>query len=259
MHVPLRNALGKCVVTGGGVDVQTDGLGERLQRMAGKDALPDLRAFDRSDPLHVDQVARRLLARLWGENDGKAFELLVELTEPLLMRVALDITREIGLAFPPEELLGWYMGRVLVDLRRPPPDVPHFLQTAERALEQEAQRLLEKFRDSIPLRDGELRHPALSLGADDLPPRPGMARIQAAMGRRFLSMMTVCFHHLDLADRRILLAREADQLSYAQIAQRLDVPPDEVLPRLMAARNRLAALAASVFTTHGATWKEDKE
>ena len=234
--------------------MQTDGLGERLQRVAGKEALPDLRAFDGTDPVHVDQVARRLLARLWGENDGKAFELLVELTEPLLMKVALDITREIGLAYPPEELLGWYMGRVLVDLRRPPPDVPHFLQAAERGMQTEAQRLLKKFRDGIPLREGELRHPALALGADDAPARPGMARIQAAMGRRFLSMMTVCFHHLDLADRRILLARESDQLTYAQMAQALDIPPEDVLPRLMAARNRLAALAASVFTTHGEDW-----
>ncbi len=236
--------------------MQTEGLGDRLQRAAGRQALPDARAFDAKDPLQVDQVARQLLARLWGENDGKAFELLVEVTEPLLGPAAHAITREIGLAFPPEELLGWYMGRVLVDLSRPVPDVPHFLDVALKEMTDEAQRRLDQFRRALPLRIGQLRHPALATSSDEPPARPGMAGIRAALGERFLSLMAVCFHHLDLADRRILLAREADRLTYTQIAERLKLPRDAVLRGLMDARSRLAALAASVFTTHGSTWRD---
>jgi len=236
--------------------VQTEGLGERLQRAAGKEALPDPKAFDRSDPVQVDRVARQLVARLWNHNDAKAFELLVELTEPILIKAAHGITRELGLAYPPAELLGWHMGKVLVDLRQPPPDVPHFLQAAERAMAAEAERLLAEFRAAIPLRAGQLRHPALELGAADAPPQPGMARIQAAMGVRFLSMMTVCFHHLELGDRRLLLAKEADGLNYDEIAKSLDLPRATVGARLALARHRLALVAADVFNAYDSQWKE---
>jgi DNA-directed RNA polymerase specialized sigma24 family protein len=219
--------------------VQPEGLAERLKQVAGASGVPELQAFDAQNPLHVDRAAQHLLERLYGDNDGAAFRLLVELVEPLLLPAAQDITREVGLATDPRGLVSAHLARLFVDLRQPMPEVRHFLEASRRAMAEDAARRVEELAAALPLTASE----------PTLPPGGGATPVPAphTLGVRFLSLVSACFHGLDAEDRRILIAREVDNTSYADLAEAFGITRDQVATRVMQARSHLAAAIAQAF------------
>lgn len=225
--------------------MQPEGFAERLRQVPGAEGVPELTAFDAANPLHVDRAAQHLLERLYTDNDGGAFRLLVELVEPLLLPVARAITREVGLATEPSHLVSAHLAGLFVDLRQPMPEVRHFLEAARLAMRAEAERRVEELAASVPLTVGE---PVLPPRAPH-PPGDGVtpAAVPHTLGVRFLSLVGACFHRLTEADRRILMARDVDDKTYADIAEAFGIGRDEVATRVYEARGRLAAGIAEAF------------
>lgn len=166
--------------------------------------MPELAAFDARNPLHVDRAAQHLLARLYADNDGGAFRLLVELVEPLLLPVARAITREVGLATDPSQLVSAHLASLFVDLRQPVPETRHFLEVSQLAMRKLAERRVDELAAAVPLAVAEpVLPPRVPHGAGGgVTPVPAPHRL----GVRFLSLVSACFHRLDAADRRILVA-----------------------------------------------------
>lgn len=208
--------------------------------------MPELQAFDSANPLHVDRAAQHLLQRFHRENDGAAFRLLVELVEPLMLPIARAITREVGLAMDPTQLVSTHLAALFVDVRQPMPEVQHFLESAQRAMHAEADRHVAELAAAVPLAVSEAVLPPRT---PPHPPGGGVTPIPMPhrLGVRFLSLVSACFHRLDEADRRILMAREVDNTPYADIAEAFGIDRDEVATRVLAARGRLAASIAQAF------------
>jgi hypothetical protein len=237
--------------------VQPDSIGKRLEAIAGAGALPAGLAFDPSRPKHVDRAARPLLERFHAENDGVAFALLVEISRPLLEGAAHQITRDLGLAQDPRELVTAHLGRLYVDLRQPPHIPESFVDHALAAMDDDArgrvQSLAGRVSEGAPARAASpLRNPASSaakaasaaaFAAADK--RPAAERLAA----HFAAIVSASFHALDEADRRILIALDVDRLSYAEIAETFGIYQDEVAQRIVETRGRLAARIAAVFSS----------
>jgi DNA-directed RNA polymerase specialized sigma24 family protein len=224
--------------------VQPDTIGKRLQAVAGAGALPGV-PFDASRPPHVDRAARALLERFHAENDGAAFALLVEIAQPLLEGGAQQITRDLGLAIDPRDLVSAHLGRLYVDLRRPPHIPESFVDDALAAMDADAHRRLEALVNRVS--------DAWAAGGGG---GSGGGTIAERLAGQFAGLVGTCFHSLDEADRRILIALEVDRLSYAQIAEQFGIYQDEVAQRIVEARGRLAARIAAVFTSIGPTRRE---
>jgi len=233
----------------------SDALLKRIVKLAGAGALARPDRFDPADPAQVDRAGAALLERFYRENDTAAFELLVEISQPLLGQAALQITREVGLAVAPGELVSEYFSKLFVDLRQPSPKIGNLTAAATAAMKEEATRRVRTLARRI-------RSPEEAAGAGAAaavePGAPG-AEAGAKTGAesqltadqrlagRFAALVSMCFHNLDEADRRLLLALEIDRLSYSEIAERLGIYQDEVAERIRYARGRLAARIAAVF------------
>lgn len=220
----------------------SDALLKRLQKVVGASALASAERFEPGNPGHVDRAAAALLERFYRENDTAAFELLVEISQPLLGEAAMTITREVGLAIAPGELVADYFSKLFVDLRQPTPKIGNLTAAATAAMKEEASR-------RVRIMARRIRSPEETVGASAAEPgaEPPLTADQRLAGR-FAGLVSMCFHNLDEADRRLLLALEIDRLSYGEIAERLGIYQDEVADRVRRARGRLAARIAAVFT-----------
>jgi RNA polymerase sigma factor (sigma-70 family) len=223
----------------------SDALLKRLQKVVGAGALASAERFEPGNPGHVDRAAAALLERFYRENDTAAFELLVEISQPLLGEAAMKITREVGLAIAPGELVADYFSRLFVDLRQPTPKIGSLTAAAIAAMKEEASR-------RVRIMARRIRSPEETVGAGataepGADPQPPLTADQRLAGR-FAALVSMCFHNLDEADRRLLLALEIDRLSYSEIAERLGIYQDEVADRVRRARGRLASRIAAVFT-----------
>jgi len=216
----------------------SEALLKRLQKLAGADALASGR-FETGNASHVDRAAAALLERFYRENDTAAFELLVEISQPLLGEAARQITRDIGLAIAPGELVAEYFSRLFVDLRQPSPKLESLVAAATASMKEEATRRVRTLARRIrPIEEtvaGEPVGASQDLTADQ------------RLAGRFAALVSMCFHGLDEADRRLLLALELDRLSYAEIGERYGIYQDEVANQVRRARGRLAARIAAVF------------
>ena len=225
-----------------------DGLLKRLTKLAGKAALP-AQGFDTADPEHVEPAAAALLARFHRENDTAAFELLVEISRPLIEEAALAVTRDVGLAVPPSELVAEYFGKLFVDLRQPAPRIDHIVADATASMRDEATRMVRTLARRIQAVEEEGAASTKGAGAkgtkDAAAAEPSPDQ---ALAGRFAALVSMCFHGLDDADRRLLLALEIDRLSYAELGERFGIYQDEVAERVQAARAALAMRIAAVFT-----------
>lgn len=221
----------------------SDALLKRLQKVVGAGALASAERFEPGNPGHVDRAAAALLERFYRENDTAAFELLVEISQPLLGEAAMKITRDVGLAIAPGELVADYFSKLFVDLRQPTPKIGNLTSAAIASMKEEATRRVRIMARRIRSPEETVGAAAVEPGAD---PQPLTADQQLA--GRFASLVSMCFHNLDEADRRLLLALEIDRLSYSEIAERLGIYQDEVADRVRRARGRLAARIAAVFT-----------
>jgi RNA polymerase sigma factor (sigma-70 family) len=87
------------------------------------------------------------------------------------------------------------------------------------------------------------------------PARQADDKEQAAVLRRlgtvFLCVVNQCFHELPERDRRVLLARELDALSYDEIADALGLPRSQVGMILKRARQHLADRIGESFARLG--------
>lgn len=223
----------------------SDALLKRLQKAVGAGALAGLERFEPGNAGHVDRAAAALLERFYRENDTAAFELLVEIGQPLLGEAALQITREVGLAIAPGELVADYFSKLFVDLRQPTPKIGNLTAAAIASMKEEATR-------RVRIMARRIRSPEETVGAvaaePGAPPVEPQLTADQRLAGRFAALVSMCFHNLDEADRRLLLALEIDRLSYSEIAERLGIYQDEVADRVRRARGRLAARIAAVFS-----------
>ncbi|MHC5211294.1 MAG: RNA polymerase sigma factor [Planctomycetota bacterium] len=213
--------------------MQPDTIGQRIEAIAGAGALPANEPFDASRPPHVDRAARPLLQRFHAENDGVAFALLVEIAQPLLEGAAYQITRDLGLALDPRDLVAAHLGRLYVDLRRPPNIPESFVDHAITAMDADAHERVE----------------TLAAGVAESPSTAGTQPAAERLAAHFAAIVSAGFHALDEADRRVLLALEVDRLSYAEIAETFGIYQDEVAQRIVETRGRLAARIAAIFSS----------
>jgi RNA polymerase sigma factor (sigma-70 family) len=223
----------------------------RIARAVGEDACPA--PFDPRDDGHVDRLAAPLLHRFREQDDTAAFTLLVELTQRRVSRIAHQVTRQLAMAIDPEDLVAGFFARLFTDVRKRQPLVQHFLGLAHTSMRNDAlnqlrqykraqarhtvwgeQRLIEKVADpSVQAEDNE------------------QVAILRRFGTVFLAVLGQCFHELSERDRRVLLAREVDQLSYDDIAGTLSLPRNQVGMIVKRAREHLSQRVRATFARMG--------
>ena len=215
---------------------------ERLARVAGGETLAVRADFRHADDGHVEAVAGELLHLFRQRDDPEAFTLLFELCEERLLLIARKLTRQVGLAIEREELVSVFMARLFTDLRKDLPVVQHFFAFAWTSMRHEALNQLRRLKRAYD------RDQAFEAWLRDQRPAPDpahdadtteQASIVQRLGMRFLSVVSRCFHRLPERDRRGLLAREVDKLSYADMAAALELPGEQVGMILKRARERL--------------------
>jgi len=223
----------------------------RIARAVGESACPQ--PFDPRDDAHLDRLAAPLLHRFREQDDTAAFTLLVELTQRRVSRIALQVTRQLAMAIDPEDLVAAFFARLFTDVRKRQPVVQHFLGLAHTSMRNDAlnqlrqykraqarhtvwteQRLLEKVADpSVQAEDNE------------------QVAILRRFGTVFLSVLGQCFHELSERDRRVLIAREVDGLTYDGIAETLALPRNQVGMIVKRAREHLSQRIRGTFTRMG--------
>ncbi len=258
--------------------MDSDDLSREIERLAGREALPDVERLDPGNALHVDRAAAALLDRFFADNDPAAFRALVELTFPLLHHAARAATRETGLAVPAESLVADHMARLFVDLA---PDArsraggEHFLGAADLAMHADAEQKAARFAES-PLQvlaalDGDASDPVdaaalLRLSTDsaagNVASQAGLAGLSAAEGPRLSgparggrasqmaqALLSSAFHRLPLLQRRALLAREVDGLPLPDVAVAVGVGQNQVASTLVEARLQLAEQLSALLAS----------
>jgi RNA polymerase sigma-70 factor (ECF subfamily) len=228
-------------------------LAERLQGRDWADALPHRSDYDGHDDGHVDAVAGFLIERFRRANDVEALSLLYELAHVRLYAIARQVTRQLGIAIDPEDLVAGFMTRVFVDVRRPLPRVHRFLGLAHTAMRNDARNQLR--------RDARAWKRMLVWQAMQPPPadpsRVASEREQivvcARLGVFVLAVVAQCFHALGARDRRTLLLREVDGLSYEQVAAALELPANQVGTVIKRARDRLARRIGKALSAPSST------
>jgi RNA polymerase sigma-70 factor (ECF subfamily) len=192
---------------------------------------------------HVDLLAGALLQRFRDADDAQAFELLVRLTEPRLLKLARRAARELKPGVEAEDLVAALYARLFVDLRAGRPPVRNFLGLCHTALRNDALNQLRRRRRAEArqrawqqLRAGECEPDPIRL-ADDREQARQMARI----GVLLVSMVADGFSRLPERDRLVLQAREMEGLSYEDIGVTFGVPRGQVGMVILRARRRLEA------------------
>jgi len=223
-------------------------LADRLRALPGSEALPP--AFDPRNDLHLDVAAELLLARFHATNDAAQLALLFELTQRRLREIARSVSRQLALAVDPDDLVAGFFTRLFTDLRRPQPRVRRFLGLAHTAMRNDARNQLRQA--SRAQARGQVFQASLAAPAD---PSAALAAAEqdvasARLGMFVLALLSQCFHVLSERDRRVLLLREVDGLSYEALAAELKLPMNQVGSVLRRARGRLATRLAKALAAH---------
>jgi RNA polymerase sigma-70 factor (ECF subfamily) len=219
------------------------GEAELLARVA---ALPGLQVGPDTDLArdeHVDALAGALLERFREQDDAQAFELLVRLTEPRLLRLARRVTRELRPGVEAEDLVASLYARLFTDLREDRPPVRNFLGLCATAVRNDALNQLRRRRRAEArqrawhsLRASECEPDPIRL-ADDREQEQHMVRVGALL----LALVSDGFAGLPERDRLVLQAREMEGLSYEDIGVTFGVPRGQVGMVILRARRRLEA------------------
>jgi RNA polymerase sigma-70 factor (ECF subfamily) len=223
-------------------------LADRLRALAGSEALPP--DFDPRNDLHLDAAAELLLARFHATNDAAQLALLFELTQARLREIARSVSRQLALAVDADDLVAGFFTRLFTDVRRPQPRVRRFLGLAHTAMRNDARNQLRQAARA------QARGQAFqaSLAAPPDPSAELAAAEQAAacarLGVFVLALVGQCFHALSERDRRVLLLREVDGLSYEALAAALALPVNQVGSVLRRARGRLTTRLARCLAAH---------
>jgi RNA polymerase sigma factor (sigma-70 family) len=226
----------------------TDVLVRNIRRVCGRPDLPLPEPFDPRDDSHVDLAACALLHHFREHDSPDAFTVLVQISHVRATAIARRLTRQFGLAVDPDDLVAAFFANLFVDLRKEQPLVHRFLGFARTAMRNDALNQLRQYRRA------QARHALFSerfLGGASDPALVIAEREQCELlqrsGRVFLVVVNQCFHELGERDRRVLIAREVDALSYDGIAAELALPRNQVGMILKRARQRLAARIAASF------------
>ena len=231
-----------------------DALSQRIAKSVGKSVLPRAGRVDVQDALQVDRAAAALLRRFQDKDDREAFELLVALAQPLLDKAARAIAHDLGLAVHAEELVGAHLARLFVDLA---PNAwtraggNHFLRAATRALQEIAEARLAELRAgrAWPAGRSAAGSPESS-EARTARARKALARATPAPGRPhplFVTVFSAAFHALERDERRALLYKDVDGLSYAEIGRKLRRSADDVGELIYRARRSLGRRLSNKF------------
>ena len=202
---------------------------ERVRKVVGETALPDLSELDRSNDLHVDRAAMALF-RKFKQTDGMdAYELLVDLAVDRVAALAEDAARDLGLMEAADELVERFFESLFIDLTPAPPESASFLRMASDALREAA--------------ESRVRDIALSSAHDPEGAvlwEDGVPKVLADDGALHTRATRICYHRLDVPYRRILRAREVERMTPKEIATLMVLSPDEVDALLKEAEQRLA-------------------
>jgi RNA polymerase sigma factor (sigma-70 family) len=219
----------------------TEHLVRNIRRVCGRPDLPLPIPFDPRDDHHVDLAACELLHHFRERDSADAFTVLVQISQYRTIAIARRLTRQLGLALDPDDLVAAFFARLFVDLRKEQPKVLHFLGFAHTSMRNDALNQLRQYRRA------QARHAIWGerfLG-DSMDPATVIAEREETellerSGTTFLIVVNQCFHELADRERRVLLAREVDKLSYDEIAVELALPRNQVGMILKRARTRLA-------------------
>lgn|GEM_PF-1309046 len=221
--------------------MQPERLVERLRSIPDLGPLPLLDAFDPSNDLHLDEVARVLLIRFRQVHDAEAFTLLFELTQDRLHQIAAQISRRFSPSADPEELAAAFLARLFSDVRSPDqPPVRRFLALAHTSMRNSVFDLLrqqrrartgsQQYQDSLqPPHD-----PALQAEREE------QDALLARCGERLVTLTDDCFHRLEPRDKNVLVAREVLGMSYERVASMLGLETKQVGMIIRRARQHLA-------------------
>ncbi|MGQ0554285.1 MAG: hypothetical protein ACT4PU_13835 [Planctomycetota bacterium] len=186
----------------------------------------------------VNRQAQRLLKDFYRSNKRRYFEELIGLTTAPLTEQAHAITRELGLAIDPEQLVAAHFAQIFIDLRVPSPAMPRFLQAARAAMRAAAMTRLQN------LQAGAALCAVAAFGEDAMQVSLGLV----AQGQsKFQALFSDCFHGLSEDDRRLLLAADVDGAPLPALARKFKLTERMALRRLHKARGRLAAKLAAGF------------
>ena len=199
------------------------------------------RPFDMRDDEHIDLVAGQLLRRFRHDDDGPAFELLVELCLGRLLEVAQSLVRRYGRVLDAEDLTARFLERLFVEPRRDDADVRRFLGMAFQTMRYDALNQLRLHtrarRRSVTWEESQesrrtVPDPAYVVSERD--------QADALLGPAcvLLAVAARCFADLRPHDRTILFQREIEGLSYDDLAEVLDIPRSQVGMILKRARER---------------------
>jgi len=202
---------------------------ERVREVAGSGALEDLTDLDLSNDLQVDQIAGALLKRLHEADDADAFRLLVELTSDRLAVMAEGLAAELGLATNPYELVIAFFSRLFIDLDPRQEAPPHFLANASDRLREDTETAIR----DLALSD--VHEPDSATMCED-----GRTEADTDTNELIARATRIGFHRLDMSYRRVLRAKDTEDLSTSEIATQMGVPYAEVEELLQTARMRLA-------------------
>lgn len=230
---------------------------QRCKALPGAEAVLFLDEFDPGNDLHIDAVAGFLIDRFYTTNDTEALALLFEIGHRRMREIAYHITRKLAVAIDPDDLVSAFMTRIFTDVRRPRPRVRRFLGLAHTAMRNDARNQLRQ--QARAWRRMLAWHAQLRPPAD--PATLADERDQASRCERLgLTLLTVagcCYHSLRDRDRRVLLLREIDGLTYEQLSEALRVPGNQVGTILKRARARWASRIAQVLAAYDNDESED--
>lgn len=203
--------------------------------------LPD--DFDPRLDEHVDRVAGQLLHRFRVHDDGRAFELLVELCLGRLVEIGRSLTHRYSRQLDPEELVARFLERLFVEPRRDQPDVQCFLGMAFQTMRFDALNQIRlqarSMRRSSAWEASQIARRTVADPASVVGERDLAASLLGPV-RLLLAVAGSCFGALRPHERTILFHRELEGLSYDDIAQVMDIPRSQVGMVLKRAREHFA-------------------
>ncbi len=194
---------------------------ERLRRLIGETALPDLTALDPTDERHVVRAGRLLVRRLASTGDLATYELLVDVSSSRLSQIATRVARDAGLANDPRELVAAWFEHLFSGGAASCAEAPGYLDHAADWMSWHAESLV--------------RDMALS-ELDDVAVSPDSTGTHEEIRERAIS---IAFHRLSLPDRRALLTLQARGFQPDDAADDLGLSASESSALLVEAMDRM--------------------
>ncbi len=209
--------------------------------------------FDPALEAHFDAAAGALLQIFRDGDDLPAFELLVELSQRRLHVAAHRIARKFAMALDPDDLVAVFLARLYTDVRRDRPPVKRFLALARTAMRHDALNQLRQYKRAQARHAiwGRERQAERFPDAQEFAERAEQSGRLARLGTFFVAVTAQCFHELRERERRVLLARDVDGLSYDEVGEALALPRAQVGMVVKRAREQLARKISDVFARHG--------